>query len=416
MIGLGEAREQVLKEVARLDARPTPVRASLHGVLAEDVLAEESVPPFPNSAMDGFAVRSSDTALAPTSLKVVGSVMAGGAFDGEIHDGEAVRIMTGALLPKGADAVCMIERTRDLGDSVVISDPMSAGQFVRPAGDDVAAGDIVFHAGTILGPAHIGVLISAGISAVSVIPPPRVGVLSTGDELESATGELSPGAIRDSNRPALLARLDEDSFHAVDLGTVRDDLSTIAAAIEAGVATCDAVVTIGGVSVGDRDFIAAALEKLAATSMASMQIAIKPAKPFAFGILPPRNRPVFSLPGNPVSAFVSYELIVRPALRKMAGYQQLDRPILEAVAPDGLKREPDGKTHFVRVRVTTDSNARLEARPVVGQGSHQLRSLAESNALGVLPDGNGVEPGGRLKVLLLDDDRVGEGRDSSWIP
>ena len=420
VIGLAEARKRVLRDTSLLDARSMEVPSALRCVLAEDIVAEESVPPFANSAMDGFAVRSVDTAEAPVTLKVVGALMAGGgAFEGKIHTGEALRLMTGAPLPAGADAVCMIERTRDAepsGECVVITLPVISGENVRRAADDVAAGEMVFPRGTLISPTHIGVLLSAGVSIVNAIPPPQVGVLATGDELVSGPGQLLPGAIRDSNRPALLARLEDDGFHAFDLGTVRDDLAAIAAAIEVGAAKCDAVVTIGGVSVGDRDFLAAALEKLGASSLSSMQIAIKPAKPFAFGVLPPDRRPVFSLPGNPVSALVSYELLVRPALRKMAGHQQLDRPVLGATAADGLRREPDGKTHFVRVRVTTDSNARLVARPVSGQGSHQLRSLADANALAVLPDGYGVDPGDNVKVLILDSDRFSEGSDSTWIP
>lgn len=419
MMNLSDARAHVLEACALGASRPATIESSLGTVLAADALAADPVPPFANSAMDGYAVRSEDTREAPVTLTVVGSVTAGDVFEGELGENEALRLMTGAPVPAGADAVCMLELTEHgggRGGTVVITVPVAPGQSVRRAGDDVGAGEIVFARGTRIGPAHLGVLVSAGVSRVDVIPPPRVGVLATGDELTDSPGPLPPGTIRDSNRPALLARLAVDGFTAVDIGTARDDLGSIVTAIDEGAAKCDAIVTIGGVSVGDRDFLATALQKLGAIEMTSMQIAIKPAKPFAFGVLPEERRPVFGLPGNPVSALVSYELLVRPALRKMAGRRPLDRPVMSAVAREALRRELDGKTHFVRVRAELNSEGRLEVCPLAGQGSHQLRSLADSNALAVLPDGDGVAEGSNVTVLLLDDDELLTASEAEWIP
>ena len=419
MITLREARRQVIGACPTLGARSLTPVAALGCVLSEPAIAVDAVPAFVNSAMDGYAVRAVDTAGAPVSLRVVGAVMAGGNPDTRLQPGEALRVMTGAPLPDGADAVCMLELTEHAsareGELVTITEPLNPGDFVRRPGEDVAAGEVALASGTAIGPAQLGVLVSVGVEEVRVTPKPVVGVLATGDELSSDPGPLRPGSIHDSNRPALLARLSADGFAPVDFGIAADDLASIASAIDEAAISCDAVITVGGVSIGDRDHIAAALEKLGAGSSTTMQVAIKPAKPFAFGILPGAATPVFGLPGNPVSALVSYELLVRPALRKMAGHRQLDRPAFSATAPEGLPRQPDGKIHFVRVAVTA-SGGGLEARRLKGQGSHQLRTLAEANGLAVVADGVGIEPGASVSVLILDGDRLDESGADWWLP
>ncbi len=367
--------------------------------------------------MDGYALRSGDTESAPVSLRVVGTTHAGDEALSELPPGSAQRIMTGAPVPNGADAVCMIELSRELGPGQVeITVPLNGDENIRRAGDDVAAGELCFTRGTELTPAHLGVLVSAGVPFVRAVPRARVAVLSTGDELITDDSPLVPGKIRDSNRPTLTARLQTDGFSPVDLGSAADETSSIASAIGIGAQRADAVVTVGGVSVGDHDFLADALRKLGASSMTSLQIAIRPAKPFAFGVVGDPGVPVFGLPGNPVSALVSYELLVRPALRAMAGHRKIDRPLVTAFAPDGLPREHDGKTHFVRVRLRRLDDGTIEARPTGGQGSHQLRGLAEANALAVLPDGDGVPAGGRVDVLVLRDDGLVPESAEQWIP
>jgi molybdenum cofactor synthesis domain-containing protein len=258
------------------------------------------------------------------------------------------------------------------------------------------------------------VLSSVGVESLLVQPSPTVGVLSTGDELVTTAGALAPGKIRDANRPALLAQLETDGFGALDLGMAGDDEATLAALLKDAASRCDAVVTSGGVSVGDRDVLKLVLEKLSGATMRSMQVAIKPAKPLAFGVLEATGTPVFGLPGNPVSALVSYELFVRPALRSMAGSAVLDRPRLAAVADVDLPRTRDGKLHLIRVTARAGDDGLVRVRMSGGQGSHMLRAMAESNALALLPDGDGVRCGEHVEVLLLDADRLSASTEAAW--
>jgi molybdenum cofactor synthesis domain-containing protein len=251
----------------------------------------------------------------------------------------------------------------------------------------------------------VGVLASLGITEVLVHPRPRVGVLSTGDEVASEASVLKQGRIRDANRPALLAQLESDGFRPVDLGVVGDDEAALTDLLAKACTTCDAVVTSGGVSVGDRDLVSGVLEHLCSNAQ-TLRVAIKPAKPFAFGVVDGEGVPIFGLPGNPVSALVSYELFVRPALRLMAGHRSLDRPRLAAVATTDLRREKDGKLHLLRVVAQLSDDGSILVRPSGGQGSHMLRAMAEANALALVPDGEGVEAGGTVDVLLLDPNEV----------
>ena len=395
MIPLEEARAFVLGRVAPLAPVETDLAGALGAVTAAEVVATEAVPPFANSAMDGYAVRAADTVGAPVELQVLGMVAAGQASELAVGAGQALRIMTGAPLPAGADAVVLVERTRTTGDVATIEITVEPGTAVRGVGEDVRPGDVVVPAGAVLTPGHLGVLASVGVDRVSVHRRPRVGVLSTGDELVTG-GPLGPGQIRDSNRPTLLALVREAGFEAVDLGVVADTEGAVTEAIEGAVASCDAVLTSGGVSMGDLDYVKVVLDRIG--DMRWMQIAIKPAKPFAFGTV--GHVPVFGLPGNPVSSMVSFELFARPALRRMAGRTDLHRPVVVAAAPDGLRRSADGKTHFARV-VATQEGEGWVIRSAGGQGSHQLAAMAAANALAVLPDGDGVAPGGSVEVMLL---------------
>jgi molybdopterin molybdotransferase len=381
-----------LAACAALPARSLPLVDALGCVTAGTVVAGHDVPSFANSAMDGFAVRAEDT---PGTLEVVGTAAAGSAPDVAVGPGQAVRIMTGAVVPAGADAVVMVERTSPAGAGVQIEMAAQVGDHIRHPGEDFRAGQVLFEPGTALGPGHLGVLASVGATEADVIPPARVGVLSTGDEL--ATGDLRPGQIRDSNRPMLLALVAQAGWTPVDLGTAPDDEAAITAAIERGVADCDAILTSGGVSVGDFDYVKVVLDRLG--DMHWWQVAVRPAKPLAFGTV--RSIPVFGLPGNPVSALVSFELFARPALRQMTGHRELFRPELPAVADEPLRRQPDGKLHLVRVIATTDHEGRLHVRSSGGQGSHLLRAMALANALALLPDGDGVDAGEIVKVVLL---------------
>ena len=368
-------------------------------MLADAVTAGEDIPPFDNTAVDGYAVRAASTASVPVRLRVVGEIAAGAAPDVRVDAGEAVRIMTGAPVPPGADAVVMVEVTRPLGDGEVeVLEGVEPGAHVRSTGDDVRRGQTVFTAGAVLTPGHLGVLASLGVEQVLVHPRPRVGVLSTGDELVAAPpGGLRPGQIRDANRPSLLALVAGAGGVPVDLGTAPDDESAIAAAVERGVAACDLILTSGGVSVGAYDYVKAVLDRLG--DMDWMQVAIKPAKPLAFGLV--KGVPVIGLPGNPVSSMVSFELFARPALRTMMGRSDVLPSAVPAVAGEPLRRHADGKTHFVRVVARIGGDGRYEVRSAGGQGSHQLAAMAAANALAVLPDGEGPAAGDDVAVLLL---------------
>jgi len=416
MIPVSEARQFVLSACPVLT--PTRVAVSdLSGhVLAETVRAAEAVPPFANSSMDGYAIRAADTARPPARLRVIGTVVAGDNARTFVSAGESVRIMTGAPLPPGADAVCMLERTRieSGGSIVVVEESVSPGAFIRQAGSDIRAGDEVFSPGTYVGPAHVGVLSSIGVEQLLAYPTPTVGVLSTGDELITSAGALAPGQIRDANRPALLAQLQADGFGTVDLDVAGDDEAALIALLEDAGSRCDAIISSGGVSVGDRDVMKAVLKDLGGPTMRSMQVAIKPAKPFAFAMLKETGTPVFGLAGNPVSALVSYELFVRPALRSMAGCAVLDRPRLAAVADVDLPRPRDGKLHLVRVTARTGLGGVLRVRLAGGQDSHMLRVMAQSNALALLPDGEGVRAGEGVEILLLDADGVPASQREPW--
>jgi molybdopterin molybdotransferase len=403
LIPLSDARQRVLDGCDVLPPRLFPL-ATLRGcVTAEVVTSPEDVPPLPNTAVDGYAVRAADTQGAPVELKVVGVLAAGAEPTTGVGAGEAIRIMTGAPMPDGADAVVMVEDTEALagGDAVRIGRSVGGGDAVRPAGSDVHAGDEVFAAGTVLSAAHVGVLASIGRAEAKVHPRARVGVLSTGDELVEGGGPLRPGQIRESNRPMLLGLVEQAGCEAVDLGLARDDEAVITAVIQHAVATCDAVVTSGGVSMGDFDLIKVVLDRMG--DMQWMQVAIKPAKPFAFGVLPGPARPVpvFGLPGNPVSSLVSFEVLARPALRKMMGHRELDRPQVRAVADEAFRRRPDGKLHLVRVHGSFADDGRWHVRSTGAQGSHQLAASAGANGLALLPDSDGLPAGADVDVLLL---------------
>ena len=399
MIPLEEARQYALAACAPFHPTAVPLADALGLVASLAVKAEEPIPPFANTAMDGYAVRAADTAGAPVTLVVVGSLAAGAAPDVEVGPGQAVRIMTGAPMPPGADAVVMVERHEPAPDgaSVEVREAVGAGQSVRAAGSDLTPGDVVIDRGTVLTAGHLGVLASLGVRRAPVYRRARVGVLSTGDELFDGTGPLRPGQIRDSNRPTLLALLRGAGCEAVDLGLARDDEDEIAAAIRRGADECDAVLTSGGVSVGDFDYVKVVLDRLG--QMRWMQVAIRPAKPFAFGTV--AGTPVFGLPGNPVSSMVSFELFARPALRQMMGHTHLDRPRARAVADEAMRRSPDGKVHFVRVVATLEPDGRYHVRSAGGQSSHQLAAMAAANALVVLPDGDGAPAGAEVDALLL---------------
>ena len=370
-------------------------------VLAADVVAAEQVPPFDNTAVDGYAVHAADTAAVrdvPVELAVVGEVAAGAASDHVLQRGEAIRIMTGAPVPRGADAIVMVEDTERIGDDRVrISAAVEPGAAVRRAGDDVQPGDLLFESGTVVSPAIVGVLASVNARRVRVYPRMRVAVMSTGDELVEDGRPLAPGEIRESNRRMLAGMLRETGCEVIDLGTVRDDEVELERVLRDAAARCDAIVTSGGVSMGDYDIVKAVLGRIA--DMTWMQIAIKPAKPFAFGTL--GGTPIFGLPGNPVSSIVSFEMLARPALRRMMGHTRLARQSLVAIADEALVRRPDGKVHLMRVIAGFEDDGRCHVRSARAQGSHQLAATALANAIAIVPDGDGIPEGAEVAIVTM---------------
>ncbi|HET8620747.1 MAG TPA: gephyrin-like molybdotransferase Glp [Acidimicrobiales bacterium] len=415
MVSLDDALAHVLDRCEPLPPVTVPAAGATGLVLAGDVVAAEAVPPFANTAMDGYAVRAADVAGAPVTLPVVGEVAAGHPAGRALGPGEAMRIFTGAPVPDGADAVVMVERTERLdgGRSVRIEVAVDPGTHLRAAGEDLKPGEQVLAAGDEVTPARVGVLASLGVAEVRARPRPRVGVLSTGDELVVGSAPLRPGQIRDSNRPMLLALVAEAGFTPVDLGHVVDDEDAIRTVIERGAATCDAVMSSGGVSMGDIDLVRVVLDRIG--DMRWMQVDIRPARPLAFGLVTApdgRRVPVFGLPGNPVSSLVSFALFARAGLRRIAGHPpgRQHLPRFTAVASEPLARRPDGKVHFVRVVVTAAGGTGhgLAVRSSGGQGSHQLGAMARADGLVVLPDGEGAAAGEVVELLLLGEPAGGK--------
>ena len=404
MISLGEAQEIVVGGCEPLKSVLADCHQMAGRVVAQDVVATEFIPPFANSAVDGFAVRAQDVGAAGVELEVLGVIGAGHIANYVIGEGQAARIMTGAPVPQGADAIVMIEDATVLSETRVrCNKPARLGEAVRNIGEDVQVGDVVFATGSVINSAGVGVL--AGINARQVLTYPRlrVAMLSTGDELVIDGGSLKPGQIRESNLTMLTAMISATDCEVINLGIIDDDEAKLEKILREVATRCDAIVTSGGVGQGDFDVVKIVLSRVA--EMQWMQMAIKPAKPFAFGKLmtsDSRVIPVFGLPGNPVSSMISFEMLARPALRKMMGHtQNLTRPTVRAIVDKQLKRRQDGKVHLMRVFGTFEPDGRLHVRDTGPQGSHQLAATALANGLALVPDGEGLVAGSEVEVMLL---------------
>lgn len=400
MLTVDEARDKILAAIGPLDPIELPLSEVAGCVTASDVIATEDLPTFPSSAMDGFAVRSSDTAsahTAPLGLSVVGESAAGRPFDGRVASGEAVRIFTGAAIPEGADAVIPQEDVAAVGSSVAIGRPVQPGTFVRPAGQDVRVGETVIGAGRRLRGMDVGVCAALGRTRVEVHPRPRVLVLSNGDELREPGVPLTPGLVRDSNSYALSGMVREAGLDAVRLGIVGDSPNLLREKITHHLPQADCFLISGGVSVGDHDHVREVVEQMG--SIEFWKVAVKPGKPIAFGLID--GRPFFGLPGNPASAVVTFELFVRPALLRMAGRRVIRRPetpaILEDAAPGDKARET-----WLRVSARRTSDG-FRAVLAGGQGSNLVGSIARCNALACIPAGTeAVRAGDQVRLMLLD--------------
>lgn len=404
-----QALEAVLAGVAQLPAETVPLLDALGRVLAEPVMAHDSLPPFANSSMDGYALQASDSQVAngnqPVTLKVIADIAAGSVPDVMLTPGTAARIMTGAPLPSGADAVIPVEDTnepwrdsaRPRPQTVQINRAVNPGDYVRWPGEDIRVGQQVLEEGHLLRPQEIGVLASLGVSAVKVVLRPRVGILATGDELIGVEEALQPGKIRNSNGYAQHAQVLSLGAIPVPLGVARDTEADVRAKLQAGLdAGVDLFISSAGVSVGAYDVVKAVLEQEGAIGF--WRVRMRPGKPLAYGRY--KGVPYLGLPGNPVSAMVSFERFARPALLKMGGRKGLARPQIPVIMQETI--QSDGRESYLRAIVQREGDHYI-ARTTGEQGSHMMTSLVKANALVIMPEGvKQVEPGATLSALMLD--------------
>ena len=396
MISVAEALDAILSSVSVLGSERIMTNQALGRVLAEDIVSDIPIPPLDNSAMDGYAVRSGDLAELPARLRVIGDLPAGSRSFVVVGCNEAMRIMTGAPVPDGADVVIKQEVTRRDGDHVEILEREDIAH-IRRAGEDIRPGDRIIAAGTRLRPAHIGVLASIKRASISVCQRPRVAILSTGDELVDIDGNLGDGRIVSSNSYSLAALVQENGGTPIMLGIAHDTPEDLRACFEQAM-HADIIISSGGVSVGDYDFVKDVLRDMGA-EMSFWKVAMRPGRPLAFGTI--GRTPAFGLPGNPVSAMISFEQFVRPAMRKMSGLQKMFRSTLTAVMDEPVETRT-GLTYFLRCRLRREADG-YHACTTGAQGSGILMSMAEANALIIIPETVGnVHAGDRVEVQVLD--------------
>ena len=403
MISVSEAVTAILREISVLGTERVAITVSLGRVLAEDVSAPFNIPPLDNSAMDGYAVRFEDIRAAapqnPAKLRILSDIPAGYSAPGPIAAGETYRIMTGAPIPEGADTVVMQEDTRAGDQLVEIFNACPRGSHIRHAGEDLASGDSVVARGTVLRPAHIGVLASIKKSLVTVHQRPRVAIISTGDELADLDEELTGGKIVSSNSYSLHALVLDSGGIPVSLGIARDTREALREKFLAAL-HADMIISSGGVSVGDYDFVKDVMQDMGA-EMKFWKVAMRPGNPLAFGVI--GGKPAFGLPGNPVSVMVSFEQFVRPSIRKMSGHKKLFRPVIEATAQENVETR-QGRHYFIRCMVRKTA-AGYVATTTGGQGSGILMSMAKATGLMMVPaDREGVRAGEKVAVQILDQD------------
>ncbi len=408
MLNVDEALARILDQVERLPAEERPIIDVLGLTLAEDIVSTFNIPPHDNVAMDGYAVQAPDidaaTAANPSRLQIIGELPAGVTPKQAVEPGTAIRVMTGAPVPPGADTVVPFEATSELDgaqrvavlDTISIYDPPAAGANIRRAGEDIREGRVVFSKGIELRPAEIGVIASVGLASVKVHRRPRVAILSTGNELLEPGEPIVPGKIYDSNTYSLSALVRKYGGEPVVLGIALDELEDIRARVRAGLET-DLLLTSAGVSKGDYDVVKDVLAGEGAVEF--WQVAIKPGRPMAFGVI--SGVPHVGLPGNPVASIVAFEQFVRPAMLKMLGRRRLRKPEIEAIF-HGRVTNGDNRRCFARVRVV-EEDGEMHAYSAGAQGSGVLTSMAYANGLAIVPEALSVaEDGARLKVQMVD--------------
>jgi len=396
-----EAREKILKKTKALPVVKKNILDSLDYVLAEDIRSQVNTPPFNNSAMDGFAVRASDTKKAnnrcPARLKIIEDLPAGKMTKKKVKRGEAIRIMTGAPMPAGADSVLIVEDTIVKGDQVALFKPVVKSDNIRLAGEDIKKGERILKKGTLIRPQEMGILASLGKKQVKVTRKPRVAIISTGDELVPIDKPLKPGKIRDSNRYSLRGQISKAGGEIIDLGIVSDEEKKVTKRIKEASSQADVILTTGGVSVGDYDFVNTVLGKLG--QIYFWKVNIKPGKPFVFGLI--KGKPLFGLPGNPVSSMVVFDQFVRPSLLKMAGRKKLFRKRETAIVQDNIRKKL-GRREFVRGKLRFEKGRYL-AHAAGPQGSGILKSMSLADGLIILPEGKGnIKKGEKVWVEFFD--------------
>lgn len=384
------ALERILSSITPLaETETVPVRNSLGRILAEDIVSPINVPSGTNSAMDGYAISSADIpATGIKELKLIGTAFAGKPFPDQVKPGECVRIMTGALMSAGTDTVVMQEHVEKNHDRIRIDDKNTAGANVRQAGEDITAGDMVLTRGTEITPADIGFIASLGMGEIRVTRKLRVAFFSTGDELRSVGEPLEDGQIYDSNRYTLYGMLARLGVEIIDMGVIRDDRAALQAGFKQAAAQANVLITSGGVSVGEADYVKEILESVGTVNF--WKVAMKPGRPLAFGKL--KNTYFFGLPGNPVSVMVTFYQFVQPALRHFMGARHIEPQTFKVLCKSRLKKRP-GRIEYQRGVLSRDENGQLVVHKTGAQGSGILRSMAQANCFIILPMESGaVEP------------------------
>ena len=401
LLSVEQGKQRILQSVKTIaGVEQLHLRSALGRVLANAVVAEIDVPPFNNSAMDGYALRSEDcVATGSIKVKVIGSSFAGKPFSGRVDRNQCVRIMTGAVMPEGADAVVMQEHVSREGEQIQFSIAVTAGQNVRYAGEDICRGDTILETGTRLGAAEIGLLASVGVGEIRVTRRLRVAFFSTGDELRSVGNPLQPGQIYDSNRYALFGMLSHAGIECLDLGVIPDRRDAIRDAFRQAQGAADLVLTSGGVSVGEADFVTEILAEMGDINF--WRMAMKPGKPLAFGHL--GDTVFFGLPGNPVSTMVTFYQFVLPAIRKMSGEILRAPLLLPARCADAIKKDA-GRAEFQRGVMHLSADGSWIVASTGTQGSHLLTSMTKANCLIHLPaESTGAKEGEIVTVQPFQD-------------
>src|ERR1017187_28270 len=401
MLTVAEAKGIILLAVRTRPPRAVPLADALDCALAQDVASPIDLPQWENSAVDGYAVRESDVADAnennPIHLRVAATVPAGTAAGARLEPQTCARIFTGAPIPEGADAVVMQEDTRPHHEGyVAVMESVELGENVRHAGDDVTKGEIVLRSGRVLGPAQLGMAAAVGLAQLTVYPRPRVGVLVTGAEIVEPGRLLRAGQIYDANSYSICALVKQAGCEPVDLGIADDTREDLQEKIDYGLSECDAVITVGGVSVGEYDLVKDVLADLG-YEQKFWRIAMRPGKPFVFGVR--GESLVFGLPGNPVSAAVTFLILVRPALLKMRGLTEIDLPTVTAEATGDFVNRDD-RVHYMRANLRRDGENWL-AIPMPRQGSHVISSLANANCLVEIPEATTISQGHSVRAILF---------------